>query len=151
MRPYLPAALLLLGFAAHAQADTVPNLDVEKTCRSSQIADPSVNDKASYEGCLRSEKEAKRQAEKNWGSYAPAAKRQCEAQFKAGGYPSYVEMITCLELATGVVPGQNTNDTAVGGQGTAKSAGVEGQDAENLTKEPSASQRTDPIKVLEKK
>lgn len=150
MRPLLPAALLLLGFAAHAQADTVPDLDVEKTCRSSQIADPSVNDKASYEGCLRSEKEAKRQAEQHWGSYAPAAKRQCEAQFKAGGYPSYVEMITCLELATGAVPGQNPGNTAVGGNGTAKSAGAEGQGAQSLTKEPSASQRTDPIKVLEK-
>ncbi len=60
-------------------------------------------------------------------------------------------MITCLELATGVVPGQNTGDTGVGGKGTAKSAGVEGQDGQNLTKEPSPSQRTDPLKVLEKK
>lgn len=150
MRPFLPAALLLLGFAAHAQAETVPDLDVEKTCRSSQIADPSVNDKASYEGCLRSEKEAKRQAEQHWSSYAPAAKRQCEAQFKAGGYPSYVEMVTCLELATGVVPGQNSNNTAVGGNGTPKSAGAEGQDAQNLTKEPSPGQRTNPIKVLKR-
>ncbi len=70
MRPLLPAAFLLLGFAAHAQADTVPDLDVEKTCRSSQVADPGVNDKASYEGCLRSEKDAKSQAEKHWSSYA---------------------------------------------------------------------------------
>lgn len=151
MRPLLTGATaILFGLAAgQALADTVPNLDVEKTCRSAQVADSSVNDRASYDGCLRSEKDAKQQAEKNWGHYSPSAKRQCEAQFKAGGYPSYVEMITCLELASGTVPTGNANDTtAVGGNGSAKAARTERENAQSLTKEPSASQRTDPIKVL---
>lgn len=151
MRALLPAtAVLLLGLAAgQAYADTVPDLDVEKTCRSAQVADTGVSDKASYDGCIRSERDAKRQAEKNWGHYTPSAKRQCEAQFKAGGYPSYVEMITCLELASGSVPTGNTDrDTAVGGNGSAKAVRVERENAQNLTKEPSASQRTDPIKTL---
>jgi hypothetical protein len=35
---------------------------------------------------------AKKEAEQHWGSYTAAAKRQCQDQFKAGGFPSYVEM-----------------------------------------------------------
>lgn len=153
MRPFLTGtAAILLGLAAgHAFADTVPDLDVEKTCRSAQVADSSVNDRASYEGCLRSERDAKRQAEKNWGHYPQSAKRQCEGQFKAGGYPSYVEMITCLELASGTVPTGNGNDTtAAGGNGSPKTVGGGRENAPGLTEEPSASQRTDPIKVLRK-
>jgi hypothetical protein len=151
MKPVLPATLaVLLGLATgHAYADSVPDLNVEKTCRSAQVADTSVSDQASYDGCLRSERDAKRQAEQHWNTYTTPAKRQCEAQFKAGGYPSYVEMVTCLELASGTVPGQDpAKANAVGGNGSYRAVQTESQGTQSLTKEPSASQRTDPIKVL---
>ncbi len=154
MKPIVPGTLaVLLALAAGpALADSVPNLDVEKTCKSAQVADTSVSDRASYDGCLRSERDAKRQAEQHWSSYTSASKRQCEAQFKAGGYPSYVEMVTCLELASGTVPtGSDDRNTAVGGSGSSRAAEAQRDGAQNLTKEPSASQRTDPIKVLERK
>ena len=144
-------ALLALG-SGSAWADTVPNLDVETTCKSAQVANTSISDKANYDGCLRSEREAKREAESHWGSYTNAAKRQCESQFKAGGYPSYVEMVTCLELASGTVPTQSgQGGTAVGGPGSPRDVKAQREGAANLTKEPPASQRTDPIKVLENK
>ncbi|MDP4024596.1 hypothetical protein Q8W71_18380 [Methylobacterium sp. NEAU 140] len=147
----LLAALLALA-AGPALADAVPNLDVEKTCRSTQIADATVDEKTSYQGCLRSEMDAKRLAERNWGQYTPAAKRQCEAQFQAGGYPSYVEMVTCLELASGTVPAQpGQGGTAVGGPGSPRDARAQREGAQNLTREPPASQRTNPIEVLENK
>lgn len=153
MKPLLSAtvAVLLAAVAGPAWADSVPNLDVEKTCRSAQVADSSVSDRTSYEGCLSSERSAKQQAEQRWGSFTAPAKRQCESQFKAGGYPSYVEMITCLELASGTVPtGSDDKNTAVGGSGTRRAAEAQRNGTENLTKEPSAAQRTDPIKVLNK-
>ena len=156
MRAIPPLALaiaLLAGSApAPASADAVPDLDVKKTCRSAQVAGSGLSDKASYDGCLRSENEARRQAEDNWGTYAPAAKRQCEAQFRAGGYPSYVEMITCLELASGTVPTQSTaGGTAVGGPGSPRDGRGQREAGTNLTREPPASQRTNPIDVLENK
>jgi hypothetical protein len=150
MKTLIPCALAaLVGFAAiPARADTVPDLDVEKTCRSARAADPTVDDKASYDGCINSERNAKKQAEQHWGSFPTTAKKQCEAQFKAGGYPSYVEMITCLELASGSVPSQSSDgDIAVGGKGSAKAGGAP-EGSRNLTAEPSPAQRTDPIKVL---
>ncbi len=150
--PSAVAAILLGVLAGPARADTVPNLDVEQTCRSAQVTNTSISDKANYDGCLRSEREAKKEAELRWGSYSPAAKRQCEDQFKAGGYPSYVEMVTCLELASGTVPTQSSDGgTAVGGPGSPRDVKVQRENGANLTKEPPASQRTDPIQVLENK
>ncbi|MCJ2054601.1 hypothetical protein [Methylobacterium sp. J-070] len=146
----ISSALVALGLgliAGPARADAVPNLDVEKTCRSAQVANTSISDKANYDGCLRSERDAKKEAERQWGRYTASAKRQCEDQFKAGGYPSYVEMVTCLELASGTVPTQSN----VGDAGAPRDAKARRESGTNLTREPPASQRTDPIEVLENK
>jgi len=133
-------ALLILALApCTARADAVPDLDVERTCQSAQVANTSISDKANYDGCLRSEREARKEAERHWGSYTPAAKRQCQNQFKAGGYPSYVEMVTCLELASGTGLPKKPDDPHAG-KGTS-----------SATQEPSPVQRTDPIKVLNDK
>jgi hypothetical protein len=148
----LPFAIIAILIAVPALADAVPNLDVEKTCKSAQVTNTTISDQANYDGCLRSEREAKKEAERQWGTYTSAAKRQCENQFKAGGYPSYVEMVTCLELASGTVPTQsNEGGQAVGGPGSPRDVKAQREGAANLTKEPPASQRTDPMKVLENK
>jgi hypothetical protein len=148
----LPFAITAILIAVPALADAVPNLDVEKTCKSAQVTNTTISDQANYDGCLRSEREAKKEAERQWGTYTSAAKRQCENQFKAGGYPSYVEMVTCLELASGTVPTQsNEGGQAVGGPGSPRDVKAQREGAANLTKEPPASQRTDPMEVLENK
>ena len=123
-------ALLLMGAPATA-ADGPPDLDIEKTCRSAASA--GVNDNANQDGCLRSERSAHDEVKRRWSEFTPAAKRQCQKQFEAGGFPSYVEMVTCLELASGT---------------GLKSDGKQGGDS--VTKEPHPSQRTDPIDVLGK-
>ena len=156
LRTALPAALALAFLAGPARADAVPRLDVEKTCNSAGRADigSSATEEESRRGCLRSENEAKREAERRWGDYTPAAKKQCQSQFEAGGYPSYVEMVTCLELASGTVPTQTGSDgKAVTGPGSPKGATQAPQErgASALTQEPVASQRTNPIQVLERK
>lgn len=136
------AALALL--AGPAFADAVPKLDIETTCKSANKANVGLGDNANEDGCLRSEREARKEAERKWGDYTPAAKRQCQSQFKAGGYPSYVEMVTCLELASGTVPAQQTS-------GADGREAPRASDAGNLTQEPPASQRTNPIEVLDRK
>lgn len=153
MRAPLPGALVLLGLAAvPAHADTVPTYDIEQTCRSAQVAGTGASDRANFDGCLRSERDARKQAQDHWGDYTATAKAQCREQFKAGGYPSYVEMITCLELASGTVPAQSgTGGDATGGPGSPGTGKARREGAENLTKEPPASQRIDPLKVLENK
>ncbi len=164
MTTRIPAGAFALAFLAapaflavllptRAHADAVPNLDIRKTCQAASRANVSVSDNANIEGCLRSERDAQKEAERRWGDYTSSAKRQCEDQYKAGGYPSYVEMVTCLELASGTVPTQpNAGGTATGGPGApgGKAAPQESR-SQNLTREPSANQRTNPIEVLDKK
>lgn len=152
MRSLPCAVVAILVATAPALADAVPDLDVERTCQSAQVTNTSISEKANYDGCLRSEREARKEAERHWSSYTPAAKRQCEDQFKAGGYPSYVEMVTCLELASGTVPTQSPDGgRAVGGPGSPRDVKVQQEGGAKLTREPPASQRTDPMKVLENK
>ncbi|WP_342105277.1 hypothetical protein [Methylobacterium sp. SI9] len=152
MRPLPCAVVAILVATAPALADAVPDLDVERTCQSAQVTNTSISEKANYDGCLRSEQAAKKEAEQHWGSYTPAAKRQCQNQFKAGGYPSYVEMVTCLELASGTVPTQSDGGgQAVGGPGSPRDVKAQREGGANLTKEPPASQRTNPMQVLDGK
>jgi hypothetical protein len=129
-------ALLLLGAAARAESGP-PQLDINRTCQSAASA--SVSDTASQEGCLRSERASRDELKRRWGEFTPAAKRQCEKQFEAGGFPSYVEMVTCLELASGTGLPRKPDDPRAG-KGTS-----------SATQEPSPAQRTDPIKVLNDK
>lgn len=126
-------ALLLLGAPAHAEGGP-PELNIARTCQSAASA--GVSDNASQEGCLRSERASHDEVKRRWNEFTPAAKRQCEKQFEAGGFPSYVEMVTCLELASGTGLPKKADDTDAG-KGTS-----------SATKEPSPAQRTDPIKVL---
>ena len=149
------AALTLAGAglaSRPALAEGPPVLNVEKTCKSAASASVGISDNASQDGCLRSERDAKREAERHWDTYTPAAKAQCSKQFEAGGYPSYVEMVTCLELASGTVPTQPSGGgVATGGKGSPKQATGSSEAPGNLTREPPASQRTDPQKVLDNK
>lgn len=148
----LGAAFALTLTLLPAAADGPPTLDVEKTCRSAASASVGISGTSSQEGCLRSERDAHAEAKRRWGDYTASAKAQCSKQFEAGGYPSYVEMVTCLELASGTVPTQSGGGgTATGGQGAPQQgAGAPETGAGTLTREPAASQRTNPVEVLGK-
>lgn len=135
-------ALLLLAASALA-ADGPPTLDIASTCKTAASA--GVGDNASEDGCLRSERAAHDEVKRRWGAFTRASKVRCEKQFEAGGSPSYVEMVTCLELANGSVPtrpdGRGTDTGADSGKPAGPSSSVG---------EPSPGQRTNPIEVLGK-
>lgn len=147
--PCLLAALgLALAAGGASSDDGPPTFDVEKTCRSPGRAEVQVqaSKQDSEDGCLRSERAAHEELKKRWGEFTPAAKLQCSKQSQAGGFPSYVETVTCLELATGTVPAQTNGGDKPAPKGAATGGG--GSDA---TAEPSPKQRTNPIDVLERK
>lgn len=150
--PFLLAALSLGLVCGAAQAeDGPPKLDVESTCQSAQRVQRMLSDNASADACLNSERGAERDLKKRWSQFPAAAKTQCSQQFEAGGFPSYVELLTCLELASGTVPSQPALDPSaksdVGGAG----GGGGRKGGSTLTREPAPTQRTNPIEVLEGK
>lgn len=142
--PHLCAALGLTLLAGHAMAEGPPELDVSQTCQSSAGSQLGLSEKESRDGCLRSERAARDELKRRWGEFSPSAKAQCSKQAVAGGSPSYVETVTCLELATGTVPAQT-------GNAGPKPVAPAHKESSSLTAEPSVKQRTNPIEVLDHK
>jgi len=94
------AFLCLWGYSATAQQ--VPRLNVEATCRAER---PLVaGDSDPYEGCMKDEMDAERQLQGMWSSTAAGLRQRCGQEAQIGGTPSYVDMLTCLQMAQGSTP-----------------------------------------------
>ncbi len=77
-----------------AQAAEVPTLDVSPTCRPLPGADVTID----TDRCLKTEREAREQLAQQWTDFPPADRRLCTQTASMGGLPSYVALITCLEM-----------------------------------------------------
>jgi len=89
--PVLPLLLLPLAVAV---SDGVPNYNVEPSCRGG-LTDPKDN--ARFQQCLKEEAAAKATLAGNWATYPAADRETCGATARMGT-PSYVEMLTCLQM-----------------------------------------------------
>jgi hypothetical protein len=83
------------GKARGPASSLVPKLDVQATCRRAQ---PLSGEKSAYQSCMNDESEAKKELAKKWSTFKRGAQATCLQETKIGGAPSYVELITCLEL-----------------------------------------------------
>jgi hypothetical protein len=88
-------AISLFGIGV-AAASSVPPLDIEATCRRAQPL--SAGEKSAYQSCMNDELEAKKELVKTWSTFKSSAQSTCVQETKIGGAPSYVELITCLQL-----------------------------------------------------
>ncbi|MDE2363530.1 MAG: hypothetical protein KGM42_12695 [Hyphomicrobiales bacterium] len=95
MRPSLVAAAFSL-FALPAAASEVPRFDFERTCR--ETPPVAMDRKATYEQCMADERQARQQLGPAWAKASLKARAQCASLTGLGGVPSYVELITCLEM-----------------------------------------------------
>jgi hypothetical protein len=77
-------------------ADSVPKFDVERTCRGAAVSGLPGRDSAS---CQRDEQDARSKLEKDWSQYNATQRSECDGLVTTGGAPSYVELLTCLEMA----------------------------------------------------
>jgi hypothetical protein len=95
----LPA--LLLGSQVVLAAGSVPKLDVVPSCRSAgatSLMDPNSGTRNSAT-CEQDEKEAHSKLEKEWTTYSQSERDRCTRLATLGGSASYVELLTCLEIA----------------------------------------------------
>jgi hypothetical protein len=91
-------SLVVLSLGAHvgiALADDPPELNVSTSCASAGQGIILGRDKA---GCMNDENVALDTLKKSWSQFTPADKSQCVGMVKTGGPPSYVELLSCLEL-----------------------------------------------------
>jgi hypothetical protein len=90
-------AVLLLGLpAATARADGPPKLDVDVSCNAA--ARGAISAGRDTKSCRADEDAAKDELAKKWSAYSAADKTQCIGNVKTGGPPSYVELLSCLEI-----------------------------------------------------
>jgi hypothetical protein len=89
------ALLLELGVGV-AVADGPPKLDVTLTCAAA--AQYSISAGRDKEACLGDETTAQTTLAQNWAKYNADDKNQCVGTVKTGGPPSYVELLSCIEI-----------------------------------------------------
>jgi hypothetical protein len=98
---YVPAAVLLIA-GWPAQADDVPELNVDPVCRgiAQQAKDPGERGgpDLAFAQCVKSEQAVRQKLIGEWSTFRPADKATCLGSVN-GGYASYTDLITCLEMA----------------------------------------------------
>jgi hypothetical protein len=96
----MPALLPVILTATHLvlTAREVPHLNIEPSCHAAagvSIRHGSPNASA----CLRDEQRARAKLKKQWSTFTGAERQRCVALARLGGPPSYVELLTCLQMA----------------------------------------------------
>jgi hypothetical protein len=79
---------------------SVPNVEPQKICQSARMAALPEDQSSAYDSCVRDEQAAREQLQKRWAQFSTAARSTCAEP--AASMTSYVEMLTCLEMQSGV-------------------------------------------------
>src|ERR1700746_4218255 len=90
------ASLFVATAASAATTGSPPKLDIKATCQRAQPL--SGGEKSAYQSCLEDELQAQKELAMSWSSFKAGAQKDCVEETKIGGAPSYVEILTCLEL-----------------------------------------------------
>lgn len=96
-----PIPLLALGASlVLAVADRVPNFDIKKSC--SSVAKLGLSVSQTPDACIKDEETAREQLKEKWSSFPASDRDRCISTTEIGGTPSYVEIMTCLQIAQDV-------------------------------------------------
>ena len=95
LSPLLLGAQLLLAGSAFA-ADQPPQLDVQSSCTA--VAARGMNGRTK-EACMDEENNAHGTLRDKWTQFSASQRSRCSGLVQTGGPPSYVELLTCLEMA----------------------------------------------------
>jgi hypothetical protein len=98
---HLPIAILATLSPIHV-SDRVPTFDIVRECRY------EGGSAANVERCSQDETTALAQLRTEWAQFAGTDQKTCMVTTTTGGFASYVELLTCLEMARDVVSA-NTN------------------------------------------
>jgi hypothetical protein len=89
MLAHLPIVILA---SLHPVADTVPKFDIAKECRF------EGGTQQMQERCAADETQARGTLQNEWAQFNAGQKTQCNGETSADNTPSYVELLTCLEM-----------------------------------------------------
>jgi hypothetical protein len=88
--------VILATLSPVAVSDSAPTLDITKECRFEGGSSETFN------RCVHDENEALTELQAVWPKVTGADRSSCVAESTSGGYASYIELLTCLEMARDV-------------------------------------------------
>jgi hypothetical protein len=97
--------IILTSLHPIAIADAVPKFDIARECQAES------DTMAMQKRCVDDETQAYNQLRAEWLQFSPEAKTQCGAEAGEDGTSSYVEFVTCLEMARDAKLERESNKT----------------------------------------
>ena len=85
--------VILATLSPIAVPDSVPTLDIAKECR----LEGGLSE--AFDRCVRDETDALKQLQAEWSKVTGVDRSSCVAEAAVGGFASYIELLTCLEMA----------------------------------------------------
>jgi hypothetical protein len=79
-------------------ADRLPKFDVARSCRLDAVAAAGLSLDQTVKSCISDEQRALQQLGGQWSKFPAPNKASCTSQESVGGTPSYVSLLTCLQL-----------------------------------------------------
>jgi len=109
----MPFAAFALGSSLITLAADVPTLKVEPSCKAAGAAGLMMG--RTTESCMNDEKSAREDLVKSWSTFSSDDRAHCLSMVSTGGSPSYVELLSCLEMsrdAKKIAQGRKLEDAA---------------------------------------
>jgi hypothetical protein len=91
-------SMVVVGSLVVAAADRVPVFDVSRSCKLDAAATTGLSVDQSLKNCVNDENRAQRQLMSQWSKFSSSSKAQCIPLETIGGTPSYVSLLTCLQM-----------------------------------------------------
>ena len=79
-------------------ADGVPKFDIERNCKLDVAATAGLTVDQSIQTCINDERNARQQLTGQWSKFPAPSRASCTSQESVGGTPSYVSLLTCLQM-----------------------------------------------------
>lgn len=124
MKPITLFALtcaLGLAWPAYARTERVPKLNIQGSCHAAE-AYGMTNREQTYKNCMADEDQAKKKLQSQWSHYKASTKRACLAA-SANPSPSYVELLTCVEMTEETLHPPTKEKGGAGGGATGGAVG----------------------------
>jgi len=75
-------------------AEVLPSFDTDRGCRAAVTVMPG-----NFDACMKDEQDAHARLTTQWDGFAAADRETCTQNETSSGTPSYVELLTCLQMA----------------------------------------------------
>jgi hypothetical protein len=84
--------IILTSLHPTAIADTAPEFDIARVCQS------EGDSNGEQKSCTDDETQARNTLQTEWIEFTPSAKKHCSEEANIDSLPSYVGLLTCLEM-----------------------------------------------------